>query len=351
MDHICQSFQRNKASGSALRHIVAPLFRQSELALIVFLGVFCGSIAGALLFAPRHQPERIGFAAPNAISDVSEGPAQRYSTKVGVKSTHAIDSERDTARALDAAQKQFLQQQLSQSEAALLLARAKTSAVLGRGAALKELASQDSELQVIHVTKRDNATLLAELENTLLSLQLKHREMLTKYAPTYPLVHEVEAQIADAQNAILDARQSPIQEVTTAKTPRQDWIATELAKAQADRSEFEAESAADYHLIKHYEESLRRLDHTLAFEHESNQDAKRPDEAFVPVGSRGNTAALTALDSGSRMNRIVAENPAVAGATSALQWWPVSAFLMAALASILAAYLTDCFYTRFRDSA
>lgn len=333
-----------------MRNFVAPLFRQRELALIIFLEVFCGSIAGALLFAPHHHLERMTFVAPNAISAVSKQSGQRYSKKVGVTSTHAIDPDRDTTRALNAVQKRFLQQQLSESEAALLLARAKTSAVLGREAALKELATQDSELQVTHVTTRDDTTLLAQLENTLLELQLKRREMLTKYAPTYPLVQEVEAQIADAQNAILDARQSPIKEVTTAKTPRQDWIATELAKAQVDRSEFEAETAADYRLVKHYQESLQRLGRTLAFEQDTNHDAKRLDDGPVTGDSQGKKTAVPALYTGSRANLTFAQNTAVTSAASVIRWWPISAFFIASLAAIAAAYLTDFFGVYFRDS-
>lgn len=350
MDHISQSFRRKKASGLALLSFVAPIFRQRELAVVVFLGFFGGSIAGALLFAPRYQLERIRFVTPKAVSGVSEQPARPCATKLGVTRANAIDFDSDTTRALNAAQKQFLQQQLSESEAALLLVRGKTSEVLARAAALKDLASRDNELQVTQVTKHDDATLLARLKSTLLSLQLKHRELLTKYAPTYPLVQEVEAQIADAQNAIADARQAPLEEVTTATTPRQDWIATELAKAQVDRSGLEAEASADYHTVKHFEQSLQRLDHSLAFEQESNQDAKRSCDVLLTSDSHGKPTAAATLYPGSRDNLTFAQNPAFASATSAVHWWPVSALFMAALAGILAAYFTDFFCARFRNS-
>ncbi len=351
MGYICHSFRRNRASGLALRNVVAPLFRQRELAVVVFLGFFCGSVAGALLFAPHNQPERMGFVAPKAIADVSEEPAQPCSTNVGVTSAHAIDFDRDTTRALNTGQRQFLQQQLSESQAALLLTRAKTSAVLARAATLKDLASHDSELQVTQITKRDDATLLADFRNTLLALQLKHREVVTKYAPTYPLVQEVESQIADAQSAILEAQGSPIQEVTTAKSPRQDWIATELAKAQVDQSEFEAEAATDYRLVKHYEESLQRLGRTIAVEQESKQNAKSSCDVLLTGNSQGKATGGAALYTGSRADLIFARNRAFASTTPAAHWWPVSAFFMAALAGILAAFLTDSFGALFRGSA
>ena len=343
MDRIFQSVKRNKASGPAFRNFVAPLLRQRELAVVVFLGFFCGSIAGAVLFAPRHQTERMSFGGPKTISGVSEQPAQPCSMKVGATSAHAIDLDRDTTPILNAAQKQFLQQQLSESEAALLSTRGKAAGVLARTAALRDLASQDSGPQVTKVTKRDDATLLADLKSTLLALQLKRREMLTKYAPTYPLVQEVEAQIGDAQKAILDAQQSPVQEVTTAKTPRQDWIATEMAKAEVDRSGLQAEASADDRMVKHFEASLQRLDRSIAFEQESKQDAKRSCDVLL-TSDRQSKA-------GPQANLAFAQNAAFASATSAVRWWPVSAFFMAALAGILAAFLTDSFRALFRGSA
>jgi len=353
MDYICHSFRRNRASGLALRNVVAPLFRQRELAVVVFLGFFCGSVAGALLFAPHNQPERMGLVAPKAIAGASERPAQPCSPNVNVTSAHAIDFDRDTAQALNTGQRQFLQQQLSASQAALLLTRAKTSAVLARAAALKDLASHDSELQVTQITKRDDATLLADLKNTLLALQLKHREMLTKYVPTYPLVQEVAAQIADAQSTIRDAQQSPIQEVTAAKSPRQDWIATELAKTQVDQSEFEAEAATDYRLVKHYEESLQHLDlsRTLAFEQGSTKDAKSSCDVLLTSNSQGEATDAAPPHTGSRATVSFGQNPVFGGETSAVHWWPVNAFVMAALAGILAAFLTDSFRALFRGPA
>lgn len=351
MDHTFHFSGRHNTAGLALRNIAAPISRQRELAFIVFLAVFCGSVAGALLFAPgpRYQEKRLIPASPSAISSFSEQPTEHYANVSRVTETQADELGHGTVLAFNAAQEQFFQQQLNQSEAALLLARAKTSATLARAAALKDLASRDSELQVTQVTKRDDATLLAELKSTLLSLQLKHREMLAKYAPTYPPVQEVEAQIADAQSAILDARQSPIQEVTTAKTPRQDWIATELAKAQADRSEFEAEATADYRLAKHYEHSLRLLGRTLAVQDESYRSARKSEKGYVPIDSHDKTTLLRTLDSRPRSNFMAVTNPTARNAIRGSQWWPVSAFFTAAIAGLFAAYLTDFFCAPVRN--
>ncbi len=50
------------------------------------------------------------------------------------------------------------------------------------------------------VRDSDNPQLLEQLKSTLLNLQLKRTELLTKFDPTYPLVQEVGQQIADAKS-------------------------------------------------------------------------------------------------------------------------------------------------------
>ena len=46
------------------------------------------------------------------------------------------------------------------------------------------------------VKKGDNAQVLQNLKSTLLTLEMKRTELLTKYQPTYPLVVEIDKQIA-----------------------------------------------------------------------------------------------------------------------------------------------------------
>src|SRR5262249_52441983 len=62
----------------------------------------------------------------------------------------------------------------------------------------KQLASTPPRLTTQSKTG-DNAALLEQLKATLLNLGLKRTELLTKYAPTYRLVQEVDAQIAQTE--------------------------------------------------------------------------------------------------------------------------------------------------------
>ena len=107
-----------------------------------------------------------------------------------------------------------------------------------------------SELQSIQprmtteVRTSDNPQLLQQLKSTLLNLELKRTELLTKYEPTYRLVQEVDRQVVDAKNAISAEESKPIRDQTTDQNPDYRWAQTELTKAQADLSGLRARAAA-----------------------------------------------------------------------------------------------------------
>src|SRR5450759_1922320 len=59
------------------------------------------------------------------------------------------------------------------------------------------------------IRSADNPQLLQDLKATLLKLELKRTELLAKYQPTYPLVQELEQEIANTRVAISSAESSP----------------------------------------------------------------------------------------------------------------------------------------------
>jgi uncharacterized protein involved in exopolysaccharide biosynthesis len=80
----------------------------------------------------------------------------------------------------------------------------------------------------------DDAQVLQGMKNTLISLELKRTELLTKYQPTYPLVQEVDKQIADTKQSIANEEAKPLKAETTDRNPTYAWINEELAKAKSD---------------------------------------------------------------------------------------------------------------------
>lgn len=106
----------------------------------------------------------------------------------------------------------------------------------------------------------DNAQVLENLKSTLLTLEMKRTELLTKYQPTYPLVVEVDKQLNDTRLALAKEEGSPVKEETTDQNPTYSWVSSELAKAKADLSGFQARQTALTSIIGIYQDKVKKLE-------------------------------------------------------------------------------------------
>jgi uncharacterized protein involved in exopolysaccharide biosynthesis len=110
------------------------------------------------------------------------------------------------------------------------------------------------------VKSGDNAQVLQNLKATLLTLEMKRTELLTKYQPTYPLVQEVDKQLLDTRLALAKEETSPVKEETTDQNPTYAWVNSELAKAKADLSGFKARETALTAIVNVYMAQARQLE-------------------------------------------------------------------------------------------
>ena len=122
--------------------------------------------------------------------------------------------------------------------------RTSIAGTIRRIKALEEQAKQIPSRQTTQLKSLDNGILLQQLKSSLLSLRLKRTELLTKYQPTFPLVVEVERQIAQAQDALTDAEQSQIQEKTTDRDPNHEQVREDLTRSRSELAGLEARSAS-----------------------------------------------------------------------------------------------------------
>ena len=76
----------------------------------------------------------------------------------------------------------------------------------------------------------DNPELLEKLKSSLLDLELKRTELLTKYEPSYRLVEQVDQQIAEAKEGIASEAAAPLRDEITDKDPNYEWAKAELKK-------------------------------------------------------------------------------------------------------------------------
>lgn len=252
---------------------------------------------------------------------------------------------------LDAStQKQLLLQQISVFQSELDQDRASGYAAEHRAIKLKQQQGQSPERQVTLVRKTDNGELLARLHDTLLSLEMKRSEVITKYAAEYPLVTELDSQIADARKAIAAAEQAPIQETTTDRTLSQDWMATELTKAEVDRAALEAKAAAVQGVLQHYQQIANKLETDSTAQDDLLRDARTSEDNYILYSRKREEARISdALDKNGIVNVSIAEAAVVPALPTLHFGWLFAAALFAGLSvSIASAYAIDRVDPSFR---
>src|SRR5579862_223872 len=150
----------------------------------------------------------------------AEARLQQFTRERGIVSP---DQERDLAiqkMADFSANYEQIQGQIDETEQRIRILRQQDDALPSR--------------QLSEVRTSDNPQLMQQLKSTLLTLDLKRTELMSKYDPSYRPVQEVDKQIADTRAAIAKEESAPMREETTAQNPAHEWVAVELAKAQTD---------------------------------------------------------------------------------------------------------------------
>ena len=99
-------------------------------------------------------------------------------------------------------QRDLAVQKMSEMDANQRQARIDLAETQQRVAELRGLLTTTPERTTTQVRTADNPELLKALKSSLLELQLKRTQLLTKFEPNHRLVQEVEQQIAQSQAAI-----------------------------------------------------------------------------------------------------------------------------------------------------
>jgi uncharacterized protein involved in exopolysaccharide biosynthesis len=169
--------------------------------------------------------------------------------------------------------------------------------------------------------KGDNPQVLETLKNTLMTLELKRTELLTKYQPTYPLVTEVDKEIADTKSALAKEEGTPVSEETTDQNPTYQWINEELAKAKSDLRGLKARETATQAIVNVYTNSARVLDEKGLLQQDLLRTQKANEENYLLYLKKGEEARIaTALDQTRILNVAITEPPSVPALPSRSAW-------------------------------
>jgi uncharacterized protein involved in exopolysaccharide biosynthesis len=160
--------------------------------------------------------------------------------------------------------------------------------------------------------KTDDAQVLQQMKSMLMTLELKRTELLTKYQPSYPLVTEVDKQIADTRTAIEKEEAKPLLESTTGQNPTYAYVSTELAKAKADYSALQARAAATEGIVAMYKQQATDLERKGIQEQDLQRVIKTDEENYLLYQHKREEARMSdMLDQTHILNVAVAEAPTV----------------------------------------
>ncbi len=162
------------------------------------------------------------------------------------------------------------------------------------------------------VRNSDNPQLLEQLKFTVLNLELKKTDLLTKYESTYPLVQEVDQQIADAKATISTEESRPIRDESSDQNPDYEWVQAELTKAEADLSGLKARASAAAAIAAKYHGEAQRLGQDDIVQGNLVSAAKTQEADYLLYEQKREEARISdALDQRGILNVSLAEQPVV----------------------------------------
>jgi uncharacterized protein involved in exopolysaccharide biosynthesis len=156
----------------------------------------------------------------------------------------------------------------------------------------------------------DNSSVLENLKATLLTLENKRTELLTKYQPTYPLVVEVDKQIADTRASLTKEERSPVKESVTNTNPTYSWVSAELAKAKADLAGYEAREKSLSAAIGTYQDQAQKLEQQGILQGDLMRTAKEDEGNYELYTKKKEEARIEdAMDRTKLLNVSVVQAP------------------------------------------
>lgn len=200
------------------------------------------------------------------------------------------------------------------------------------------------------VKKGQNAQVLETLKSTLVTLENKRTELLTKYQPTYPLVVEVDKELTDTKAALAKEESSPVTEETTDQNSTYTWVFGELAKARADLAGLEARETALQSVVGEYKGKVHDLDEQGLVQGDLMRTAKADEANYMLYTKKMEEARIAdALDKDRILNVSIAQDPVLPSLPTRSPWlFGIVGVLLASAVSLGVVFALDYADQSFR---
>jgi uncharacterized protein involved in exopolysaccharide biosynthesis len=225
---------------------------------------------------------------------------------------------------------------LNQTQAAIVESEKRIHALGG------QLAKTSPRLTTL-VRTSDNPLLLQQLKSTLLTLELRRTELLSKFEPDYRPVQEIEKEIAQTQATIAAEEKAPLREEATDQNSIYQWLNQELAKAKAERVSLQGRAAETAQVVRTYREKAMALGQKAVGQQELMRAAKAAEGSYLLYLNKREEARISdELDRKRIVNVAIAETATVPALPATSPWlFVLLGGPVAALLSVGAAFLAD----------
>jgi uncharacterized protein involved in exopolysaccharide biosynthesis len=245
------------------------------------------------LYVQKHLQLR----RPVGSSEFFAEETDKYKAQLDGDESKLATFSRDEGVAAPDVLRTNMAQQVALSEAALNQAHQAVAADQQR---IKDENAQMAKIPARSTTQQTtNASggLLENLQASLLAAQVKRSQLLAKFEPTYPLVIEVNQEIAETQEAIKNAENLKYVNQTTDRDPTYEMLREDLAKTQADLASEQANAGALINSINNMKAQMVDLDSKSVMQ-EALLRNKNADEAnyLLYLSKREQERSADALD-------------------------------------------------------
>lgn len=242
-------------------------------------------------------------------------------------------------------------QKLSEMDASARQTRVELAETQQRVLELENLLAQLPERTTTQVRSADNPELLKALKGTLLDLQLKRTQLLTKFEPNHRLVEEVDQQISQTETAIAAEGRAPVRDETTDNNPHYEWAKAQLQQAQVELKALKAREGAAEGQAAAYRAMAQRLGADAVTQDDLLSSEKAAQENYLLYVKKREEARMDdALDERGIVNVAIAAQP-VAPALPVRSAWTVLALglVAAGVAGTGSAFAADYLDPAFRN--
>jgi len=244
-------------------------------------------------------------------------------------------------------------QQLVAAQASLYQARQAIAADQQRLEDLKyQMRGTPSRSSTAEVTNSADI-LLQQLQSSLLASQVKRIQLATKYDPSYPLVKEVDEEIAQTQQAINQAEDVKYVNTTTDRDPTFEYLREDQAKTEADLASHQATATELLNTILGMQSKMVNLDEKAVKQAALVRETKANEGNYLLyLTKREQERTSDALDD-KRIANVAIAVPAEVPALPAHNPYSlmIAGFFFAALGGIATGYLAELIDPSFHTPA